>query len=168
MRRCLPGNNLSAGSYRLEFAVGDYFAARGDDDAAAISRCRSNRFQSRRVRDATITFRCSFRHGLTPPTAAVSVMHRFDLIIRGGRVLTPEGERVLDIGVCDGRIEELSPAISGNGHRGNRRERIARISRLDRCRTFISTSRAEPNGKDSPPARPPWRRAAERVSSKCR
>ncbi len=39
-------------------------------------------------------------------------MLRFDLIIRGGRVLTPEGQRVLDIGVYDGRIEELSPAIS--------------------------------------------------------
>jgi allantoinase len=40
-------------------------------------------------------------------------MLRFDLIIRGGRVLTPEGQHLLDIGVRDGRIEELSPNISG-------------------------------------------------------
>ncbi|MGD0463407.1 MAG: allantoinase AllB [Tepidisphaeraceae bacterium] len=39
-------------------------------------------------------------------------MLQFDLIIRGGRVLTPQGERVLDIAVRDGRIAELSPAIS--------------------------------------------------------
>jgi allantoinase len=41
-------------------------------------------------------------------------MRRFDLIIRGGRVLTPEGERDLDIGVSDGRIEELSPEITAD------------------------------------------------------
>jgi allantoinase len=40
-------------------------------------------------------------------------MNRFDLIIRGGRALIPEGERVLDIGVVEGRIAELSPSISG-------------------------------------------------------
>jgi allantoinase len=41
-------------------------------------------------------------------------MLRFDLIIRGGRVLAAEGERVLDVAVRDGRIEELSPAISAS------------------------------------------------------
>jgi allantoinase len=40
-------------------------------------------------------------------------MLQFDLIIRGGRVLTPQGQRVMDIGVRDGRIEGLSPTISG-------------------------------------------------------
>jgi allantoinase len=40
-------------------------------------------------------------------------MLRFDSIIRGGRVVTPEGQRVLDIGVRDGRIDEMSPVISG-------------------------------------------------------
>jgi allantoinase len=41
-------------------------------------------------------------------------MLRFDLIIRGGRALTPEGERMLDIGVRDGRIEGLSTKIDGS------------------------------------------------------
>ena len=41
-------------------------------------------------------------------------MLRFDLIIRGGCVLTPEGQRVLDIAVRDGRIEEFSPTISAS------------------------------------------------------
>jgi allantoinase len=41
-------------------------------------------------------------------------MLRFDLIIRGGCVLTPQGQRVLDIAVRDGRIEELSPTITAS------------------------------------------------------
>ncbi len=39
-------------------------------------------------------------------------MLQFDLIVRGGRVLTPQGERVLDIAVRAGTIAELSPAIA--------------------------------------------------------
>jgi allantoinase len=38
----------------------------------------------------------------------------FDLIIRGGRVLAPEGERGVDIAVAEGRIIELSPDIAGS------------------------------------------------------
>ncbi len=41
-------------------------------------------------------------------------MPSFDLIIRGGLVLAPEGERGLDIAVSDGRIVELSPGITGS------------------------------------------------------
>lgn len=41
-------------------------------------------------------------------------MPYFDLIIRGGRVLAPEGVRGLDIAVSEGRIVELSPDIAGS------------------------------------------------------
>ncbi len=41
-------------------------------------------------------------------------MPKFDLIIRGGRVLAPEEERGLDIAVSEGRIVELSPEITGS------------------------------------------------------
>jgi allantoinase len=41
-------------------------------------------------------------------------MPNFDLIIRGGRVLAPEGERGLDIAVSEGRIVEISANITGS------------------------------------------------------
>lgn len=40
-------------------------------------------------------------------------MAKFDLIIRGGHVLVPDGERVMDVAVSNGRIAELAPEISG-------------------------------------------------------
>lgn len=35
-----------------------------------------------------------------------------DLVLRGGLVVTPDGVRRLDVGVADGRIAELAPAIT--------------------------------------------------------
>jgi allantoinase len=42
-------------------------------------------------------------------------MAKFDVIIRGGHALLPDGERVVDIAVSDGRVVELSPGICGSG-----------------------------------------------------
>lgn len=39
-------------------------------------------------------------------------MSQLDLIIRNGRVVLPEGVRQLDIGIKDGKISRLEPAIS--------------------------------------------------------
>jgi len=41
-------------------------------------------------------------------------MAAMDLVIRNGRVLTPQGEQALEIAVSDGRIVELAPRISGS------------------------------------------------------
>jgi allantoinase len=41
-------------------------------------------------------------------------MSDFDLIIRGGCVLAPQGEHVLDIGVRDGRIDAVSVTITSS------------------------------------------------------
>lgn len=41
-------------------------------------------------------------------------MSDFDLIIRGGRAVLPDGEHLLDIGIRDGRIEALAPAVFGS------------------------------------------------------
>lgn len=41
-------------------------------------------------------------------------MSDFDLIIRGGRAVLPDGEHLLDVGIRDGRIEALAPAVFGS------------------------------------------------------
>lgn len=41
-------------------------------------------------------------------------MSDFDLIIRGGKALLPDGEHLLDVGIRDGRIEALAPAVFGS------------------------------------------------------
>lgn len=41
-------------------------------------------------------------------------MSDFDLIIRGGRAVLPEGEQPLDVGIRDGRIAALAPAVFGS------------------------------------------------------
>lgn len=47
-------------------------------------------------------------------TALTNFMSDFDLIIRGGSVVLPGGERLLDVGVKDGRIAALEPAVFGS------------------------------------------------------
>lgn len=41
-------------------------------------------------------------------------MSDFDLIIRGGRAVLRDGEHLLDIGIRNGRIEALAPAVFGS------------------------------------------------------
>lgn len=41
-------------------------------------------------------------------------MSDFDLIIRGGRAVLPDGEHLLDVGIRAGRIEALAPAVFGS------------------------------------------------------
>lgn len=44
-------------------------------------------------------------------------MKKLDLIIRGGTIVTHEGERIADIGIVEDRIVELQPDIAGNGRK---------------------------------------------------
>ena len=37
----------------------------------------------------------------------------FDLIIRAGNIVTPDGVQRLDVGIVDGRIAKLAPTVSG-------------------------------------------------------
>lgn len=37
----------------------------------------------------------------------------YDLIVRGGTVLSPDGEQVADVGIGDGRIRAVAPSLSG-------------------------------------------------------
>ena len=41
-------------------------------------------------------------------------MSDYHLIIRGAVVVLPEGEHLLDIGIADGRITALAPAVFGS------------------------------------------------------
>jgi allantoinase len=43
-------------------------------------------------------------------------MTRYDLLIRNGIVLTPEGERAADVAVADGRIVAVEPEIAGSAN----------------------------------------------------
>src|SRR4051794_4895404 len=42
-----------------------------------------------------------------------SPMSRYDLVVRGGTVVTPERNAIADIGVADGRIVEIGPELAG-------------------------------------------------------
>ncbi|MDR1603829.1 MAG: allantoinase AllB [Gracilibacteraceae bacterium] len=41
--------------------------------------------------------------------------HQYDLIVRGGQVVGPDGVRTADIGVCAGKIVAVEPEIPGSG-----------------------------------------------------
>ena len=43
-------------------------------------------------------------------------MSTFDLILRSGTVVTPEGASVADIGISDGKIAALAPNLRGSSH----------------------------------------------------
>jgi len=40
---------------------------------------------------------------------------RFDLVVRGGTVVTPGRQEVADVGVAGGRIAQLGGAMTGEG-----------------------------------------------------
>src|SRR5436190_8872763 len=39
----------------------------------------------------------------------------FDLLVRGGRLVLPDGERAADVGVDGGRIVAIAPELAGTG-----------------------------------------------------
>ena len=43
-------------------------------------------------------------------------MSRFDLLVRGGTVVTPAGLVPCDVGVSDGLVAEVAPEIEGGAH----------------------------------------------------
>ena len=59
---------------------------------------------------------------------------RYDLVIRGGRVIDPSLrlDAVRDVGIAAGRIAAVEPAIARRGGRDARRARQARRARPDR------------------------------------
>ena len=42
-------------------------------------------------------------------------MPAFDLLVRGGRLVLPDGERAADVGVDGGRIVAIAPELAGAG-----------------------------------------------------
>jgi allantoinase len=52
---------------------------------------------------------------MTSSCALPNRMSAFDLVLRGGSVVTPEGVRHTDIGISDGKIAALAPDLPGGG-----------------------------------------------------
>ncbi len=55
-------------------------------------------------------------------------MTRFDLLVRGGTVVTPDGVSIADVAVSDGGDRRGIPRDHGHGARGDRCPRVARPS----------------------------------------
>src|SRR4051812_23947851 len=70
----------------------------------------SSRSTSRRRRT---TCRCSCRRGRIRRTEGVDVTMPWDLLIRGGDVVTPAGVRRADVAVEGGTIVEVGPGLAG-------------------------------------------------------
>ena len=90
-----------------------------------------------------------------------------DVVVRGGTVVTPNGQRQADVAIEDGRIRAVSPDVAG-GRRRDRRRVVCTCCRASSTCTCTSTNLAGPSGRARPPEAGRWPPAAARCSSTCR
>ena len=89
--------------------------ALGHAGRPAVSRRRADRVRRSTTRPRGITCRCSCRRGRTARTGGVeAIAMPWDLLIRGGDVVTPDGVRRADVAVEGGTIVEVAPGLSGS------------------------------------------------------
>jgi allantoinase len=69
----------------------------------------------------------------------------FDLLIRGGKVVTPDGVKDLEIAVADGRIAELAPGIRG-----------AALEEIDATGLHVFPGLIDPHVHFNEPGRTDW------------
>jgi len=75
-----------------------------------------------------------------------------DLVVRGGRVVTPDGVQAAELGILHGKIVRLAPEVTDRRTRNSTRP-AAMFSRASSTPTCISTSPAGRSGRDWPMAR---------------
>ena len=91
---------------------------------------------------------------------------RTELVIRGGRVVDRDGERVADVLVRGGRVVEVGTGLSRR--RDARRVGLHRRARVSSTSTCTCASRAWRRPRPSRPVRAPPRSAGSPRSSRCR
>ncbi len=92
---------------------------------------------------------------------------RLDLVVRGGKVVTPDGITEADLGIREGKIVQVAPEIADDTNAVLEADgRYVFPGIIDAHVHFNEPGRAE--WKGWPPVHSRWRRAAGPASSTCR